>query len=67
MMWNPWDGGKLQLTTKEEEELAAAVKFGSQESISQVITQLSACMKDAKVHDRQYQVYMISVTNCLIS
>lgn len=62
----PVGRGKLQLTTKEEEELAAAVKFGSQESISQVITQLSACMKDAKVHDRQYQVYMISVTNCLI-
>ncbi|MDE7188401.1 MAG: response regulator, partial [Lachnospiraceae bacterium] len=62
----PVGRGKLQLTTKEEEELAAAVKFGSQERISQVITQLSACMKDAKVHDRQYQVYMISVTNCLI-
>lgn len=62
----PVGRGKLQLTTKEEEELVAAVKFGSQDKISQVITELSACMKDAKVHDRQYQVYMISVTNCLI-
>ncbi|MEZ3506391.1 MAG: response regulator [Lachnospiraceae bacterium] len=62
----PVSRGKLQFGDRDEEELTAAIKFGSKEKIESVIRALSACMEDAKVHARQYQVYMISIVNCLI-
>lgn len=62
----PVSRGKLQFSTKDEEELTAAIKFGSGDMIENVLQRLSACMDDAKVHARQYQVYMLSIVNCLI-
>ncbi len=62
----PVSRGKLQMDAGEEEELAAAVKFGPQSRIASVIHQLAARMDDAKVHARQYQVYMLSIANCII-
>ena len=62
----PVSRGKLQLDAGEEEELAAAVKFGPQSRIASVIHQLAARMDDAKVHARQYQVYMLSIANCIV-
>lgn len=62
----PIERGKLQFTVKDEEELTAAVKFAARDKIDKVIRSLSVRMEDAKVHARQYQVYMLSIINCLI-
>lgn len=62
----PVSRGKLQLDDKGEAELAGAIKFGPRELIEDVIRNLVARMDDAKVHARQYQVYMLSIVNCMI-
>lgn len=61
----PVNRGKLQFQAKDEEALATAVKFGSRETIEKILRGLSANMEDAKVHARQYQLYMLSIANCL--
>lgn len=63
---DPMNRGKLQFDIKDEEELTAAIKFGSRETIEDMVRGLTACMEDAKVHTRQHQLYMLSVANCLI-
>ncbi len=63
---DPMNRGKLQFDIKDEEELTAAIKFGSRETIEDMVRSLTACMEDAKVHTRQHQLYMLSVANCLI-
>jgi len=62
----PVGRGKLQMDARQEEELAAAVKFGPRSLIESVIRNLAARMDDAKVHARQYQLYMLSIANCVI-
>lgn len=62
----PVSRGKLQLDTKDEAELVAAIKFGPKEKIAQTVQIIVGRMDDAKVHMRQYQAYMLSVVNCLI-
>ncbi|MBD5394039.1 MAG: response regulator [Lachnospiraceae bacterium] len=62
----PVSRGKLQFSAKDEEELTAAIKFGSQDRIESVLQNLSAGMADAKVHASQYRVYMLSIANCLV-
>lgn len=61
----PVSRGKLRLDVRDEEELAAAIKFGSAQAIDDMLRKLSACMEDVKVHARQYQLYMLSIANCL--
>lgn len=61
----PVNRGKLHFFAKEEEELTTAIKFGSRETIENMLRNLSAKMEDAKVHARQYQLYMLSIANCL--
>lgn len=61
----PVSRGKLQFHAKDEENLTAAIKFGSREAIENMLKNFSACMEDAKVHARQYQLYMLSIANCL--
>ncbi len=61
----PVSRGKLQLDAKGESELISAIKFGPQELIENTIQNLAGRMDDAKVHDRQYQVYMLSIINCI--
>lgn len=61
----PVSRGKLLLDAKAEEELVSAVKFGPRDRIDRVIRQVTARMEEARVHARQYQVYMLSVINCL--
>ena len=61
----PVSRGKLLLDGKDESELVSAVKFGPKEKIAQVVQVIVGRMDDAKVHFRQYQVYMLSVMNCL--
>ena len=62
----PVSKGKLQFSAKDEEELISAMKFGSGDMIENVLRRLAVCMDDAKVHAGQYQVYMLSIVNCLI-
>ena len=62
----PVSRGKLQLDAKGEAELTAAIKFGPRERIEKALRDLAAYMDDAKVHANQYQVYMLSIVNCLI-
>lgn len=61
----PVSRGKLRLDVRDEEELTAAIKFGSAQDIGDMLRKLSACMEDVKVHARQYQLYMLSIANCL--
>lgn len=62
----PVSRGKLQLEAKGETELTGAVKFGSPELIGDVLRELATRMGDAKVHENQYQIYMLTIVNCLI-
>lgn len=62
----PVGRGKLLLDGKGEEELISAIKFGPADRIGSVIGDLAARMDGAKVHARQYQVYMLSIVNCMI-
>lgn len=61
----PVSRGKLELDSKSESELISAVKFGTRESISSEIRTLISRMDDVRVHARQYQLYMLSIVNCL--
>ncbi|MCM1126314.1 MAG: response regulator [Lachnospiraceae bacterium] len=62
----PVSRGKLELDTAGEAQLISAVKFGPEKLIENVLHELAVCMDDAKVHVNQYQVYMLSIVNCLI-
>ncbi len=62
----PVSRGKLQLDGKGEAELITAIKFGPKEMIETVIQNMANHMEDAKVHASQYQVYMLSIVNCMI-
>lgn len=62
----PVSRGKLQLDGKGEAELITAIKFGPKEMIETVIQNMANRMEDAKVHASQYQVYMLSIVNCMI-
>ncbi|MDO5406947.1 MAG: response regulator [Eubacteriales bacterium] len=61
----PVSRGKLQLESKDESELVAAIKFGPRENIETVVQTLTGRMGDAKVHVRQQQVYMMGMINCM--
>ena len=62
----PVSRGKLQLDAKGEAELVSSIKFGPAELIGTVIQGLISRMDDVRVHARQYQVYMLSIVNCVI-
>ncbi|MEY8521613.1 response regulator [Lachnospiraceae bacterium 38-10] len=62
----PVNRGKLQFETKEEAELTAVIKFGTKDQIGDMLRGFAARMDDAKVHANQYQVYMLTIVNCLI-
>lgn len=62
----PIHDGKLLFDSKEESELIAAIKFGPKEKIGEVVQGIIGKMDEAKVHVRQYQVYCLSVMNCII-
>ena len=62
----PVNTGKLQLTAEDESALIQAVKFGPEEKIRSVTSQIISRMSDAKVHARQYQTYILSIANCLV-
>ena len=62
----PVNRGKLQFGAGEEAELTAAIKFGTKDQIGETLRELAVRMDDAKVHDNQYQVYMLTIVNCLI-
>lgn len=62
----PINRGKLQFEAKEESELTTAVKFGTSEQIGGMLEELAARMDGAKVHANQYQVYMLTIVDCLI-
>lgn len=61
----PVGRGKLLLDSKEEAALITAIKFGPREKIEEAVYAIVMKMGDAKVHIRQYQVYLLSVINCL--
>ena len=62
----PVSGGKLSFDGKEQAELTAAIKFGPRESIEQAVQSIMDKMGDAKVHFRQCQAYMLSVSSAVI-
>ena len=62
----PVSRGKLQLESKDESDLSAAIKFGPQENIRSVVHEIVGRMDGAKVHARQYQAYKMSMVNCII-
>ncbi|MCI8454352.1 MAG: response regulator [Lachnospiraceae bacterium] len=62
----PGSGGTLLFDQKAEEELITAVKFGPEPRIKEAVSSIVDRMNGAKVHSRQYQAYMLSVSNCII-
>jgi len=62
----PVGRGKLQFDSKDEADLAAAVKFGGREAIEKAVGEIMARMDDARVHVRQYQAYKLAVVGSLI-
>lgn len=55
----------LHFDSKSEQELMAAIKFGVPEQIEQTVRRIALKMDEAKVHVRQYQMYLIGIMNCL--
>ncbi|MCI8512541.1 MAG: response regulator [Lachnospiraceae bacterium] len=62
----PGSGGTLLFDQKAEEELVTAIKFGPEARIEEAVSSIVDRMNGAKVHFRQYQAYMLSVSNCII-
>ncbi len=62
----PVTSDKLIFDSKAESELVTAIKFGPEEKIKEAVQAVTDRMNDAKVHYRQYQAYMLSVSNCII-
>jgi len=62
----PVGRGRLQMDVKDESELINAVKFGPKDKIRSVVHGLVDRMEEAKVHLRQYQLFMLSISNCLL-
>lgn len=62
----PVSGGKLVFDKKEEADLIAAIKFGPEDKIEEVVRSIMDKMNNAKVHTRQCQAYMLSISNCVI-
>lgn len=62
----PVSGGKLQFDGKDEADLIAAVKFGPREKIELEVQSVIDKMSDAKVHFRQCQAYMLSVSSRVV-
>lgn len=61
----PVSRGKLQLNQKDESELESRIKFGTPETIEEEVRALAGRMDDSRVHASQYQVYMLSLVNCI--
>ncbi len=61
----PVNRGRLQLGQKDEVLLETQIKFGSPETIGQTIREMVGRMEDTRVHASQYQVYMLSLVNCI--
>ena len=61
----PVSRGKLQLNQKDETELENKIKFGTPKEIEEEVKTLAARMDDTRVHSSQYQVYMLSLVNCI--
>lgn len=62
----PVSGGKLQFDSKDEAALTAAIKFGPREKIEEAVRMVMDRMSDAKVHFRQCQAYMLSVSSSIV-
>lgn len=61
----PVSGGKLVFEQMEESDLIAAIKFGPEEKIAEAVRNMMGKMNTAKVHTRQCQAYMLSISNCV--
>lgn len=61
----PVNRGKLQFDSKDESELAAAIKFGGRDKIQKVVCGIMERMDEARVHQWQIQVYKFSLINAL--
>ena len=62
----PVSSGKLQFDGKDEAELISAIKFGPREKIGAAVQTIIDKMSDAKVHFRQCQAYMLSVSSSIV-
>ena len=62
----PVSSGKLQFDGKDEAELISAIKFGPREKIEAAVQTIIDKMSDAKVHFRQCQAYMLSVSSNIV-
>ncbi len=61
----PVSRGKLELDGKDEAELVSAIKFGPRKAIEAAVSLVMGRMDDARVHVHQYQIYMLSIINCI--
>ena len=61
----PVSRGKLELDGKDEAELVSAIKFGPRKAIEAAVSLVMGRMGDARVHVHQYQIYMLSIINCI--
>lgn len=57
---------QLQFAEQDEAELLAAIKFGGREEIVRTVDKLVNKLEQGRVHTSQYQIYLISITNCLM-
>ena len=62
----PVNRGRLQLSQKDEVALETQIKFGTPETIEQMVREMMGRMEDTRVHASQYQVYMLSLVNCIM-
>lgn len=62
----PVSGGKLVFDGNDESELIQAIKFGPAAKIEEAVQHIMNRMSDARVHSRQYQAYMLGVSNCIV-
>ncbi|WP_455650110.1 response regulator [Enterocloster citroniae] len=62
----PVSSGKLQFDGKDEAELISAIKFGPREKIEAAVQTIIDKMSNAKVHFRQCQAYMLSVSSSIV-
>lgn len=62
----PVSGGRLRFTAEDSTELIQAIKFGPDGKIQAAVDAVIGKMYDARVHSRQYQAYMLSISSFLI-
>lgn len=62
----PENNSTLHLDSKAEADLVSVIKFGIRQNIINCVQEITGRMKNARLHESQYQAYIISVFNVLL-